>query len=377
MLSPAPTSTGRIGSPSACRYYSATDCYGTAQLVARRTPNQCMNDYRPAIGLSHKLIGAPVGSLACAGAAGSGVRVLVTDVHEVRRRATRFFWGWLIVSSGFSIAANVGHALLIIQHKGSVFTASAAVLAVAPPLVQIAATHSISQLVRTRAGGKTYKSALAMTVIVGGFAFTLSFVAIRSLATFLGFTEQVLGVPVASIFPLAIDVSIGHATLCLLSLSTPGPAFADSSPDLAADATRGSGAPAGVGRAESGLTHVSAERVQRRRPATADVAAVAQRPAVTGPRSDGPLGRALAAVGAPLGPVVGTEFGGEADGDLLVIAARIVQAKITTKAPEVVAELLADRVAGMAPTAIAKKNDVHHSVVRKVLEFADPELRAS
>ena len=41
-----------------------------------------------------------------------------------------------------------------------------------------------------------------------------------------------------------------------------------------------------------------------------------------------------------------------------------------------VAELLADRVAGMAPTAIAKKNDVHHSVVRKVLEFADPELGA-
>ena len=147
---------------------------------------------------------------------------MVSDVHEARRRATRFFWGWLIVASGFSIAANVGHALLIIQHKGSVFTASAAVLAVAPPLVQIAATHSISQLVRTRAGGKTYKSALAMTVIVNGFGFILSFVAIRSLATFLGFTEQVLGVPVASIFPLAIDVSIGHATLCLLSLSTPG-----------------------------------------------------------------------------------------------------------------------------------------------------------
>jgi Protein of unknown function (DUF2637) len=302
--------------------------------------------------------------------------VLVTDVHEVRRRATRFFWGWLIVASGFSIAANVGHALLIIQHKGSVFTASAAVLAVAPPLVQIAATHSISQLVRTRAGGKTYRSALAMTVIVGGFAFTLSFVAIRSLATFLGFTEQVLGVPVASIFPLAIDVSIGHATLCLLSLSTPGTAAAGSSPDLAADATRGSGVPAAVANPEYGPTRVSAERVQSRRPATADVEAAAQRRAVTGPRSDGQPGRALAAVSAPLGPGVGIEPG-EADDELLVIAARIVEAKITTKAPEVVAELLADRVAGMGPTAIARKNDVHHSVVRKVLEFADSELRAS
>ena len=73
---------------------------------------------------------------------------------------------------------------------------------------------------------------------------------------------------------------------------------------------------------------------------------------------------------------MGTEAG-EADDDLLVIAARIVEAKITTKAPEVVAELLADRVAGMGPTAIARKNDVHHSVVRKVLRFADSELRAS
>ena len=304
---------------------------------------------------------------------------MVTDVVEARRRATRFFWGWLLVASGLSIAANVGHALLIIQNKGSVLTASAAVLAVAPPLVQIAATHSISHLVRTSAGGTTYKSALAMTIIVEGFAFTLSFVAIRSLATFLGFTEQVFGVPIASIFPLAIDVSIGHATWCLLSLSTPGAAAAaaDSPADHAVDATRGSGVPATVASAEYGLTRVNAERVQPRQPATADVDAVEQRTAVTGPRSNGQQGRALAAVSAPLRPGAGAQAGGEADGDLLVIAARIVEAKITTKAPEVVAELLADRVAGMGPTAIAKKNDVHHSVVRKVLQFADSELRAS
>jgi hypothetical protein len=300
---------------------------------------------------------------------------MVSDVHEVRRRATRFFWGWLIVASGFSIAANVGHALLIIQHKGSVFTTSAAVLAVAPPLVQIAATHSISQLVRTRAGGKTYKSALAMTVIVGGFAFILSFVAIRSLATFLGFTEQVFGVPVASIFPLAIDVSIGHATLCLLSLSTPAAAAADSPPDHAAESTRGSGAPATVAKPGYRPARVSAERVQSHRPGPADLEVNGRRPAVPGPPDVSQQGRALAAVSAPL--VAGVDIEpGESDDDLLVIAARIVEAKITTKAPELVADLLADRVAGMGPTAIAKKNDVHHSVVRKVLEFADPALRA-
>jgi hypothetical protein len=303
---------------------------------------------------------------------------MVTDVHEARRRATRFFWGWLIVASGFSIAANVGHALFIIEHRGAVFTVSAAVLAVAPPLVQIAATHSISQLVRTRAGGRTYRSALAMTVIVGGFAFILSFVAIRSLATFLGFTAQVLGVPVASIFPLAIDVSIGHATLCLLSLSTPAVAgaYGDSPADDAVAAARGSGAPPGVGGAEYGLTRVTARRVQSRDVATTDVDAGAKPTAVTGPPGAGQQGRALAAVNAAQRPAEGADAAGEADDDLLVIAARIVEAKITTKAPELVAELLADRVAGMGPTAIAKKNDVHHSVVRKVLEFAEQELRA-
>ena len=125
-----------------------------------------------------------------------------------------------------------------------------------------------------------------------------------------------------------------------------------------------------------GPERVSAERVQSRPPATAGVEVTERRPAVTGPRGGVQQGRALTAVKAPFGPGEAIEPG-EADDDLLVIAARIVEAKITTKAPELVAELLADRVAGMRPTAIAKKNDVHHSVVRKVLEFADSELRAS
>jgi hypothetical protein len=70
------------------------------------------------------------------------------------------------------------------------------------------------------------------------------------------------------------------------------------------------------------------------------------------------------------------ESGSGGDADLWVIATRIVEAKITTKSPELVADLLADHVAGLGPTAIAKKNDVHHSVVRKVLRSAGDQLRA-
>jgi hypothetical protein len=50
-----------------------------------------------------------------------------------------------------------------------------------------------------------------------------------------------------------------------------------------------------------------------------------------------------------------------------------VRNKVTTKAPELVAVLLADRAAGMRPTTIAPNHQVHHSVVRKVLHTAAVE----
>jgi hypothetical protein len=302
---------------------------------------------------------------------------MVADTLQVRRGAARFYWGWLIVASAVSIAANVGHALFIIENRQSVLTAAAAGLAIVPPLVQIAATHSISWLVRTRASGTTYRSALAMTLVVGGFAFLLSFVAIRSLATFLGFTETILGIPVAAVFPLVIDVSIGHATMCLLSLSAPGASRPDSAAESAGRAHSSVAVvEAGPAAQDHRVARVTAERVEpvpaaRGADSPPDQCSVV----AAGPREPG-FGRALSAVPVP------AEDGGAATDDvddaaLLVIAARVVEAKITTKDPGVVAKLLADRVEGYAPTVIAKRNDVHHSVVRKVLDFADPQLQAS
>lgn len=142
-----------------------------------------------------------------------------TEVDDPRRSATRFFWGWLIVASSFSMSANVAHAVLQ-THGPLMWIAVGAALV--PPSVQIAATHSISLLVQTGASGRIYRSALALTVVVGLCAFVLSFEAIRSLAAALGFTGQIAGLPAAAIFPLAIDISIAHATVCLLAQSHTG-----------------------------------------------------------------------------------------------------------------------------------------------------------
>jgi len=173
--------------------------------------------------------------------------------------------------------------------------------------------------------GKTYKSALAMTLLEGSFAFILSFVAIRSLATSLGVTEQVFGVPVASIFPMAIEVSIGHATLCLLSLSTPAAAAAavlieaGSPAERAADGWRCGGEPAGTGG--SGCARVSAKRLDGASEPSAQGpgAAGARRTPLVSGCADGHPGRALAAVkpASPAGGIARTNR--DSDDDLLVI----------------------------------------------------------
>ncbi len=155
-----------------------------------------------------------------------------TESDALRRGATRFFWGWLIVASGFSMSANVAHAVL--QTHGTLMWIAVGA-ALVPPSVQIAATHSISLLVQTGASGRIYRSALALTVVVGLCAFVLSFEAIRSLAAALGFTGHIAGLPVAAIFPLAVDISIAHATVCLLAQSRTGTV------QLASSGSRGAG----------------------------------------------------------------------------------------------------------------------------------------
>ena len=135
--------------------------------------------------------------------------------HRTRTEETvagRFFWTVLILATLASIGGNVTHALL--KANSGPLVAVAAAVAMVPPIVLLAATHSVGLLVRTRSTGPIYWAALAMTVGLAGCAFALSFDSLWELAVNAGVRRGI-----AWLWPLSIDVSIAQATLALLSLT--------------------------------------------------------------------------------------------------------------------------------------------------------------
>jgi len=62
------------------------------------------------------------------------------------RGAARFFWMWLIVATSMSVTGNVAHAVLQAPAGAEALAAGAALV---PPVVLLAATHSVALLVRT------------------------------------------------------------------------------------------------------------------------------------------------------------------------------------------------------------------------------------
>jgi hypothetical protein len=224
------------------------------------------------------------------------------------RSAARFFWGWLVTATVMSVTGNVAHAVLG-AHAAPVWPAAGAALV--PPTVLLAATHSMALLVRTRTGGLTYWSALAMTLALASFAFVLSFDALRSLAVTLG-----LAPAIAWLWPCAIDVGIAHATLCLLSVTR--------APEAAAWADGGGSRAmlsAGVGEPESDE------------------------------ESAGCVGR-------------------DASGGWLDVAESLVRQGVTGKETQLVAAILAEAAAGTAPSTIGRRYKVHHSTVGRILSAA-------
>jgi hypothetical protein len=97
-------------------------------------------------------------------------------VGGARKRAVPYFWATLILATSASVAGNVAHAVLS-QPEHAPIAATAAVI---PPAVLLGATHGVALLVRSRTHGATYWSALAMTVVLAGCAFVLSFDALRA-----------------------------------------------------------------------------------------------------------------------------------------------------------------------------------------------------
>jgi hypothetical protein len=250
---------------------------------------------------------------------------------------------WLTIATAMSVIGNVAHAVL---HAESGTVALAAGAALVPPLVLLAATHSIAVLVRTRAGGLTYWCALLMTLALASCALVLSFDALRSLAVTVG-----LSASVAWQWPCAIDVAIAQATLCLLSLSRRATVAAVNDDAVEALSTstvsRHDSLPAAPARAEPQGRAATLGSHRNGSPVRAPV--------------NGDSESAFAA-GVPVGTADIERW--------RPVAESLVRDGVTSKDPRLVATILAQRPAGVPPSAIGRHHKVHHTTVRRILSAA-------
>lgn len=130
------------------------------------------------------------------------------------RRATRFFWVWLVLATSLSLVGNVVHAW--VGHSAAPDTGTrvlAAAVAAVPPTILLLSIHGIAVLVRAGASGAVYRTSVAATGALGCGAFALSFVALADLA-------RMAGVPaaLAPVLPLIVDLAIAVATLALVAV---------------------------------------------------------------------------------------------------------------------------------------------------------------
>lgn len=334
--------------------------------------------------------------------------------NDVQHRAATFFLSWLILAASMSVAGNVGHALLIAPAETRWLAALAALV---PPIVLLAATHSASWLVRTEASGWVFWAALTLNaaVILGSFA--LSFDALRSFAVMVGIRESM-----SWIWPAVIDIAIAHATVCLLSLTrtkrfrvvdnNTGARALNSLQDSEVHSVR-SEQPDRKLREGLSLHPSMAPRLTRDR-----AAAVA--PGSTGDAADerGEFG-GVAEIGlasellstdsslrlrtvtahrtpeTPSVPAAGPSSvpsrvlspahppsDRRAECDVNVdrwqpVAELLVRDGITTKDPDLIAKILADNAAGTPPSTIGRRHEVHHTTVNRILSAAEQLPEAS
>ncbi|APE37095.1 hypothetical protein BOX37_27775 [Nocardia mangyaensis] len=126
-------------------------------------------------------------------------------------RAHVFFWTELCIAAGVSVVGNATQAVL----HTTVLPAVAATVAVIPPLALLAAVHGVALLTRAHTASPTARrAATALTVVIAGGAFWLSFTALRTLAI-------TAGVPAAEawLWPLIVEGSMTQSSLALLTLA--------------------------------------------------------------------------------------------------------------------------------------------------------------
>lgn len=145
---------------------------------------------------------APVRSIRAQSTARANIR---TD------RAHVFFWTELCIAAGVSVVGNATQAVL----HATAMPAVAATVAIIPPLALLAAVHGVALLARADTVSPTARrAATALTVVIAGGAFWLSFTALRALAI-------TAGVPPAEawLWPLIVEGSMTQSSIALLTLA--------------------------------------------------------------------------------------------------------------------------------------------------------------
>ncbi|MEV0334485.1 DUF2637 domain-containing protein [Nocardia sp. NPDC050717] len=126
-------------------------------------------------------------------------------------RAQVFFWTELCIAAGVSVIGNATQAVL----HTTALPVVAATVAVIPPLALLAAVHGVALLAHAdTVSPAARRAATALTVVIAGGAFWLSFTALRALAI-------TAGVPAgeAWLWPLIVEGSMTQSSLALLVLA--------------------------------------------------------------------------------------------------------------------------------------------------------------
>jgi hypothetical protein len=287
-------------------------------------------------------------------------------IDATTRGASRFYWCWLIFATSVSVLGNIAHALLVAPDALRLL---AAVTSVVPPAFVVGSTHSVALSLKMRRFALIYALGLLMTIGVAACAFLLSFDALRALAVMLGWPSGR-----AWLFPIAIDVSIAHATFGLLSLGPTRVSSADEPSNVAesqpassppaVDAAPRPPLPAGPAAARNGTVIADAGPTPRPVSTPNRAVAVPDAPAAVSAMASK---RMLTAVADPSAAPI--------DLSELVrwkpTAHELVRNGTTSKDPDTVAAILAEHAAGTPPSTISRRRGVHHSTVRRILAGAE------
>lgn len=173
------------------------------------------------------------------------------ETAAAAKSAEQFFRGWLIVATAISIVANVAHAWLKAPDHIRI---GAALIALVPPVILLVQTHFVFKLIKARRFGLDFGVSLLLTVVIGFFAFYMSYEAIRDLVVMLGTSPDGAG-----FWPVVIDLSIVNSALALFTITR---SRGQGVPEPAPEPEPAAGGEVGAGPSRTAMTSLSlTERV--------------------------------------------------------------------------------------------------------------------